>query len=78
MLRTVVYIDEVHIFCHSGARRKREKIEKTTIFKANLSLVLLTNLVKAVPNNKVRTFIFKNIQLATKLKQRMVLTWVSF
>jgi hypothetical protein len=38
-----------------------KKIEKMTMFKAYLSLVKLANFVKAVPNNKVRTFIFKNM-----------------
>jgi hypothetical protein len=37
-----------------------KKIEKMTMFKAYLSLVMLANFVKTVPNNKVRTFIFKN------------------
>jgi hypothetical protein len=38
-----------------------KKIEKLTMFKAYLSLVMLTNFVKGIPNNKVRTFIFKNM-----------------
>jgi hypothetical protein len=38
-----------------------KKIEKMTMCKAYLSLVMLDNSVKTVPNNKVRTFIFKNM-----------------
>jgi hypothetical protein len=38
-----------------------KKIEKMTMCKAYLSLVMLDNFVKGVPNNKVRTFIFKNM-----------------
>ena len=38
-----------------------KKIEKMTICKAYLSLVMLANFVKTVANNKVRTFIFKNM-----------------
>ena len=38
-----------------------KKIEKMTKCKAYLSLVMLDNFVKDVPNNKVRTFIFKNM-----------------
>jgi hypothetical protein len=38
-----------------------KKIEKMTMCKANLSLVMLVNFAKVEPNNKVRTFIFKNM-----------------
>jgi hypothetical protein len=38
-----------------------KKIAKMTMCKAYLSLVILDDLVKAVPNNKVQTFIFKNM-----------------
>jgi hypothetical protein len=38
-----------------------KKIEKMTMFKASLRPVKLTDFAKAVPNNKVRTFIFKNM-----------------
>jgi hypothetical protein len=38
-----------------------KKIEKMTMCKAYLSLVMLNNFVKTVPNNKVRTFVFKNM-----------------
>jgi hypothetical protein len=38
-----------------------KKIAKMTMFKAYLSSVMLANFVKAVPNNKVQTFIFKNM-----------------
>ena len=38
-----------------------KKIEKMTMCKAYLSLVMLANFVKAAPNNKVRTFIFNNM-----------------
>ena len=38
-----------------------KKIEEMTIFKAYLRLVKLAYLVKSVPHNKVRTFIFKNM-----------------
>jgi hypothetical protein len=38
-----------------------KKIEKMTMCKAYLSLVMLDNFVKGVPNNKIRTFIFKNM-----------------
>jgi hypothetical protein len=37
-----------------------QKIEKMIMFKVNLSLEMLANFVKYVPNNKVRTFIFEN------------------
>jgi hypothetical protein len=32
-----------------------------TMCKAYLSLVMLANFVKSIPNNKVWTFIFKNM-----------------
>ena len=38
-----------------------KKIAIITMFKAFLSLVMLANFVKGVPNNKVQTFIFKNV-----------------
>ena len=38
-----------------------KKIEKMTMCKAYLSLVMLANFIKTVPKNKVRTFIFKNM-----------------
>ena len=38
-----------------------KKIEKMTMCKAYLNLVMLANFVKTVPNNKVRTFIFKSM-----------------
>jgi hypothetical protein len=38
-----------------------KKIEKKAMCKAYLSLVMLVNFVKTAPNNKVRTFIFKNM-----------------
>jgi hypothetical protein len=36
-------------------------IEKLTMFKAYLSLVMLADFANAVPDNKVRTFIFKKM-----------------
>ena len=38
-----------------------KKIAKMTMFKTYLSLVTLVNLAKTVPNNKVWTFILKNM-----------------
>jgi hypothetical protein len=38
-----------------------KKIEKNTMCKAYLSLVMLANFIKTVPCNKVRTFILKNM-----------------
>ena len=38
-----------------------KKIEKMTMCKAYLRVVMLANFVKTVTNNKVLTFIFKNM-----------------
>ena len=38
-----------------------KKIEKMIMFKANLNPEILNHLLRAVPNDKVQTFIFKNM-----------------
>ena len=60
MFLYVVHVENNFLFQDSGMTLDK-KIEKMTMCKTYLSLVMLANLVKAVPNNKVRTFIFKNM-----------------